>query len=87
MADHGVELGFPLTRDAYMIASWNSLRTASQEDHADFVCDMNFRTVLSASECVCSPEPSNEISTLVVKHAGFRVQYASVLPEVGRPET
>ncbi len=78
--DLQVELGFPLSRGAYLLATWKPLPSS----HTGTVTwlrvrELNRRTVLSATNYVFSPQPSREIEALVAEHAAFRVEHPSVI--------
>jgi hypothetical protein len=78
--DLGAELGFPLSRDAYLLATWKPLpRSHTGTINRQRVRELNRRTVLSATKYVFAPEPSREISALIAEHRGFRVGYPSLL--------
>lgn len=75
--DHlNVELGVPLSASAFLVCDWDGRRppleycsaTKSRLQH------LNYRTVLSAWDCVFCPTDSEEIGNLVESNASFRVK-------------
>jgi hypothetical protein len=77
--DLGVELGFPLSREAYLLATWKPLAAHTGTVSRLRVRELNRRTVLSAANYVFSPQPSEEIAALVAEHAAFQVKHPSVI--------
>jgi hypothetical protein len=78
--DLGAELSFPLSRDAYLLATWKHLpQSHTGTINRQRVRELNRRTVLSATQYVFAPQPSPEISALVAEHRGFTVRYPSLL--------
>jgi hypothetical protein len=76
--DLGVELGFPLSSRAFLIAKWcrrNAPLLAHCPASVTRVHALNTRTVLSATEHVFSPERSGQIEALVYEHRAFRLAY------------
>jgi hypothetical protein len=76
----GAELGFPLSRNSFLLAHWNdSVPWRVEEVNTNRVRELNTRTVLSASPEIFSPERSDAISAQVMEHAGFRLQYPAIV--------
>jgi hypothetical protein len=77
--DLGAELGFPLSRSSFLIASWNSGTGFSIEKASKTrTHELNRRTLLSANRHIFSPEKSEAIFDLVREHAGFRLKYPTL---------
>lgn len=81
--DLGVEIGFPLSRSAYLLASWKAMpaRHAGAVS-AQRVRELNRRTVLSATEYVFSPKRCPDIATLVAEHNTFKLKHPMLLDQV-----
>ena len=80
VTDEGSELGFPLSRDAFLVCRRPD-RTpfAKGRASASRVRHLNeCGTVLSSHEFVFSPERSEDVASIVAEYSGFRLK----LPEL-----
>ncbi|HUT57135.1 MAG TPA: DUF4238 domain-containing protein, partial [Phycisphaerae bacterium] len=68
-ADLGVELGFPLCRDSFLLASWRKGTDQTAKADGKKVWELNSRTVVSALTYVFSPCRSTKLESLVQRFA------------------
>jgi hypothetical protein len=72
--DFGVELGFPLSSEQFLLARWPGRQDIAAVDCSKSrVKELNRRTVLCAHEHVFCREKSDVIQSLVYQHQGFRL--------------
>lgn len=73
--DLNVELTFPISRHAVLIAGWRHPRRRSARIGRLRVRELNRRAVLSAHKYVYSPLRSEHIESLVREHVGFQLKW------------
>jgi hypothetical protein len=80
--DLNVELGFPLSSRAFLIAKWGKGPILLRESCRPLrVLALNTRTAVSAIDEVYSPARDAQIESLVREHKDYRVQYVQLTRE------
>lgn len=80
-SDLGVELGFPLSKHSFLVASWKRLpRTHQGSVSRERTHELNRRTVLSATRYIYAPERSDDVERLIQESAGFSLKPPEFLP-------